>query len=331
MAQDNPLTALEENDKKARKKDNKPVDEFSGQCPAKTENIIVIGSELSYDSFWWKMMFMTPGVSTAMGSKVPPFWQLADKTTVLYVPTGYVKSELLSLEYLKDNMNVNLVPIQSIAEFNKYLSIREIDGEKYGILGLVFYAHGLHYGLELNYQKRPDEMLLDSSSIKALSSDLFATNGRIYSYACRTGVSVDGEDFASLDNAKPENSLAQAMANHFNVKVHAFYTRTLFRECIRDPKDSETIANSLKEKRKEAEGSVISISDEHEGLPHSGQGLRHHIAGYMKTDIPFVDTGQEKEGTSEYSLWRKAGARYLPVAASSPKGLPKDMIVFEAE
>ena len=172
-------------------------------------------------------------------------------------------------------------------------------------------------------------MLLDNAKIGEISSDIFCNSGRIYSYACRTGVSKDGKSFNQLSDAEPETSLAQAMADHFDVKVHAFYTRTLFRNCIRNPSDSDSIATNMQEKRVKSEGEVISISDEHEGLPHAGQGLSHHVSGYGKTDIPLVSTGQEKEGTSEYSLWRKAGARFLPVGADTPAGLPNTMQTFK--
>lgn len=330
MAQDNPLTTLNNNDTKTRAIRNQPVGKFCATCPNKTENIIVIGSEHSYDSFWWKMMFITPAFSNARGTITPPRWGTADKTTILYVSDGYSHSELLPIEYLKDSFDINLKPISSNGELRSHLNTRDIDGERYNIQNLVFYGHGLYFGIKLNYQAT-NEILFDNDKVKIISPDIFSETGRIYSYACRTGVSVKGENFLFIHEAEPENSLAQAMANHFNVNVHAFLTRTLFRNCIRNPSDSDSIATNMQEKRVESEGEVISISDEHEGLPHAGQGTRHHISGYGKTDVPFVSTGQEKEGTSEYSLWRKSGALFLPVGGDTPAGLPNTMQIFNPE
>lgn len=293
------------------------ADKVVQPCPPKTENIIIIGSEQYYDSFWWKMMFITPGFSIATGMKRPPYWQAADKTTVLYVSDGYVKAELLPIEWLKDNSAVNVQTINSIGKLISYLNNRNVGSQEHKIRHLLFMAHGLHDKIALNFYKRPN-INVKTKQISAVKSDIFIPEGRIYSYACRTGVSVDDETFDNLEQAKPENSLAQKMADHFGVKVHAYYTRTLFRGCIRDPADSSSISQSLKQKREEQEGQIIQISDEHEGLPHPGQGASF-----------WYETGQEEEGTSEYSLWRKAGARYLPTGANTPAGLPNTMQVFE--
>lgn len=299
------------------------ADEVVQPCPPKTENIIIIGSEQYYDSFWWKMIFITPGFSIAAGMKQPPYWQTADKTTVLYVSYGYVKAELLPIEWLKDNSAVNVQVINSISNLTSYLSNRNADEEEYKIRHLVFMAHGLHDKIALNFYSRPS-INVEINQISAVKSDIFIPEGRIYSYACRTGVSVDNETFDNIEQAEPGNSLAQKMADHFGVKVHAYYTRTLFRNCIRDPSDSDSIAQSLKQKREEQEGQIIQISDEHEALPHEGLADE----GW---DLPgsWLDTGPRGEGTHNYALWRKAGARHLPTGANSPTGLPNTMQLFE--
>lgn len=323
------------------------ADKVVQTCPPKTENIIIIGSEQYYDSFWWKMMFITPGFSIAAGMKHPPYWQAADKTTVLYVPDGYVKAELLPIEFLKDRLEVNVQMISSISDLISYLNNRNADGAEYKVRHLLFMAHGLHDKIALNFWERPN-IDIKSKQISAIKSDIFVPKGHIYSYACRTGISVDGKEFDNLEEAKPENSLAQKMADHFGVKVHAYYTRTLFRSCIRDPADSNSISKSLKQKRENhidhpghptatvripPKWEIIQISDEHEGLPHPGQGLTHEFSKIglsgIRGDIPFIPSGQQKYGTSEYSLWRKAGARHLPVGDNTPAGLPNTMQVFE--
>ena len=291
----------------------------------KKENIIVIGSENSYDSFWFKMMFMSPGFSVALGMLFPPSWKPADLTTVLYVAEGYSKSELLVIEYLK-NKGCDVRKIKSVSDFKKAINIRKKDerGRDYKIQNLAFFCHGLNSRFVLNYEGKDDVMEINLDTLSSLSASSFCQNGRIYSYACRTGIFEDDywQGFSSLKEAKPELSLAQKMADHFNVKVHAFYKRTLFRYTLREPDDSADIATSLKEKREGNEGKVIAISSEHEALPHNGLA----DDGW---DIGPLETGPIGEGTHEYALWRKAGARALPIVADSPAGLPDRMNVFK--
>lgn len=291
----------------------------------KRENIIVIGSELHYDSFWFKMMFIAPGFSLALGQKTPPSWRPADKTTVLYVSKGYVKSELLAIEYLKTK-GCTVKAIKSISDFKDAINTREKDkdGKEYKIQNLVFFAHGLANVICLNYPLTNMDVGLDT--ITSLEKSAFTPSGRIYSYACRTGISVDdtGFGFSSLSAAKPENSLAQKMADHFDVKVHAFYKRTFFRYTLRAPSDSVRIADILKTEREKHEGEIIQIPSEHEALPHDG--LDDNGWDLWGT---WFDKGAVAEGVDNYALWRKAGARALPIVADTPKGLPDDMHVFE--
>lgn len=294
------------------------ADSAEMRCPGKMENIIVLGSEQSYDLFWLKMMFFSPGFGLAQGVLSVPRWTHADRTTVLYVPHGYSRSELLALEFLR-TIGIHLEAISSVSDLTTYLNTRTIDGEEYDILRLLFICHGLPGKFALNYSGSP-RVDLTTRNMTGINASSFCQHARIYSYACRTGVWRAFENFSSLAQAEPENSLAQKMATHLGVPFHAFYTRTLFAECIRDPADSTTIAAACKSKRVGHEGSILNLNAEFDALPHAGQGTS---SGWS----PF-SSGQEKEGTSEYSLWRKAGGRNMPVAASSPTGLPGAMAVF---
>lgn len=303
------------------------ISQISQGCPCKKENIIVLGSEQYYKSFWLMMMFMSPVFSVAAGYKLPPQWKIADKTTILYVRNGYVRSELLALEWLRDNHDVNLVQLSNTGQFTAYLNNRMHDGEEYKVQHLVFLAHGLYNRLALNFWAGPD-IDITKRDIDAIPASVFDRGGSVYSYACRTGTWVDQEEFTSVAQAEPQNSLAQYMADQFGVKVYAFLTRTLFKECIRDPADSASITESLVEKREAQEGQIIDISDEHQGLPHPGTGHTIFVRGYpIGPPGPFG--GGEREGTAEYALWRKKGARYLPVGGQTPRGLPNTMRVFD--
>lgn len=85
---------------------NRAADCDSRNCPSKTENIVVIGSEFEYalSGFQLKLMFMACGYATAAGVLTPPGWSAADRTTIAYVGKGYNRWELLNLDYLRSNL-----------------------------------------------------------------------------------------------------------------------------------------------------------------------------------------------------------------------------------
>ena len=250
-------------------------------CPEKTENIIIIGSELSYDSFWLKMMFMSCGIGLGKGSLMPPGWGTADKTTVLYCRSGYVRHELLAVEALRDRFGHELVAIASPATVTARMSTRFHQGDRYKINHLAIFSHGTPGAIRLEYPRRSGDLTF--STFASVPSDVFCPSGSIISYACNTAYAETGP------------SLAQRLATHFGVTVKAFDGLTNYGHCLRASAQSASITAAMKAATKD--GSVINISSEHEGLPHDGLG------GW----------GAWREGTQDYALWRKAAARGLPV------------------
>ena len=141
-------------------------------------------------------------------------------------------------------------------------------------------------------------------------------DGKIYSYACRTGISSWKEKFKNEKEADPQNSLAQKMADHFKVHVHAYLSRSDYGNVLREKSNSKRIAEAMKKGRETRNGKVIDIQPDHEGLPHPGLAKG---GIFSRTD---------EEGTDEYALWRKQGAIRMPHAHSTPKGLNKMMREF---
>lgn len=249
-------------------------------CPGKKENIIVIGSELQYNSFWLKMMFMSCGIAVGRGSLTPPGWSPADKTTILYSRAGYVRHELLAIESLRDDFGHELVPVTSPATVTRHMSQRQHGGQLYKINRLIFFSHGVPNTIRLEYPETSGD--LPFSIFAAVPSDAFCPSGQIISYACNTAYPTGG------------SSLALRLAAHFGVKVKAFDGLTNYGRCLRLPSQSDQIVETLNDA---SGGGVINLSDEHEALPHPGLG------GW----------GAWREGTDDYALWRKQAARALPV------------------
>jgi hypothetical protein len=279
----------------------------------KTENIIFIGSEMHYDSFWLKMMFVA--AAHHLTTKRDQF-RSANKNTIAYVDNGYTRFEKLALDQLAKKK----FEIVKLSRSSDIASCMNRDRENYKLQDVVFFSHGVIGAITLNYGDDPD-IRFDETVLKSVNAKAFATGGRIYSYACRTGNSVNNlTDFTQESEAKPELSLAQKMADHFGKEVHAFLRRTYYGDVVREKSQSSTIASMLKEARKTATGQVIELPPEHEALPHDGLG---------HTWSSFIGKGAAEEGTIDYALWRKAGGRALPSAAETPVGLPTEMRVFK--
>lgn len=275
-----------------------------------TENILFVGSEMYYDSFWLKMMFIA--ASTVMART----FRKADRQSLAYVDVGYTRLEKLAIESLAVQRGFTVTRIGSTADL---LALMNRDREDYALLDVAFFCHGLPGKISLNFWSSP-AIELGLGNFAAVTDKAFARNGRILSYACRTGVLSGASSFSNDAEATPELSLAQRMADHFGIDVHAFLRRTFYGSVLRDKSQSSAISSALKQLRQSNEGQVIALPPDHEGLPH---------AGLAESLNPF--SGPRREGTNGYALWRKKGGIGLPVAADSPEGLSSAMRVFSPQ
>lgn len=278
----------------------------------KTESIIFIGSEMYYKSFWLKMMFISAAYLT--GDKQANF-RPANKKTIAYVEDDYTHLEKLTLDHLRDQKGFEIVKLASSSDI---VSCLNKNRDEYKLLDVMFFSHGVVGSICLNYSGDED-IDLSTTNVIQVNKKAFAPNGRIFSFACRTGVAVDDytRGFKNESDAKPDQSLAQIMANHFGIEVHAFLRRSNYGDVLREKSQSAKISESLRAARDEKDGQVIQLPPDHEALPHPGLG---------NNLLPFM--GPKKEGTDNYSLWRKGGGIRLPVAGNSPEGLPTEMRVF---
>lgn len=279
------------------------------------ENVIIIGSERHYRSFWWKMMFVA-GAFVAAKQARP-----ADKYTLLLVDFYYTPLELARLKTLPDYTIVSVKSKQAILDhLSTRPEIREGNKvQKFKLQDVYVFAHGgiyptsqtSEFWLNLEGDTKIDITYTD---IAATPKDLFVPDGAFYSYACRTGISVFCEKeaiFPSDEAAKPENSLAQLMANHYGISVHAFHRRTDYTYILRDPSDSWWIGAAVHTWRYYYGDEPFDISEEFEALPHPG-----------------LSQDADWEGTTDYALWRKAGGREMPGSAETPFGTTPGMFVY---
>lgn len=274
-----------------------------------TENILIVGSECYYNSFALKMMFIAPAFAmVTRGLELRP----ADTTTVVFVDNGYTAHEKLALEYLRSAHGVKLVPVTTAAAVLHHWGTRPRgarDGRPTRTLvqDLVIFCHGFPNSLALNLSGSIGAAVdLGPAELDALPADVFVAEGRIVSYACRTGVHQGGEAFANEAAAQPDLSLAQRMADHFGVPVDAFMTRTFYGDGLMAPGEFDALAQALDSQRATAAGAVVNLPPAHEALPHPGLG---GMRAWW-------------DGTEGYALWRKAGAVAMPKGHHTPSGLP---------
>ncbi|MCU1790487.1 hypothetical protein CUU54_16745 [Pectobacterium polaris] len=110
------------------------------------ESIIVMGSELQYNSFWLKMMFIGSATCQLNLSK-----DKTDRTTIAYVAEGYTKRELGVLEYWCNQHKFNAFRLNSNSDL---ISLMNKDKEDYKIISLIFFSHGYPGTISLNYNKK---------------------------------------------------------------------------------------------------------------------------------------------------------------------------------
>jgi hypothetical protein len=276
---------------------------------AKTENIIFIGSEMHYDSFWWKMMFIAAAYKMASQRM-----RTADRVVIAYVDVGYTHLEKLAIDRLQGLYNAEVKKISSASDV---VNLMNRARNVYKLRDVFFSTHGIINVIDLNYASYPS-VALNQAIFNRVSSTVFSEDGRIFSYACRTGISKQDYPlwrFSSDADAGKENSLAQKLADHFGIEVHAFLRRSHYGEVIRDRTQSTSIASELKTRRKAAEfQQVIALPPQHEALPHP------ELAN---------SSGPRREGTDNYALWRLHGGRVLPTSADTPTGLSTGISIFK--
>ncbi len=281
------------------------------------ENVIFIGSEMDYKKFWTKMMFISAAYYEISNAAE---FRDADKKTIAYADFGYDRWEKLAIDGF-GSKGFDIKKIGSTGDITKLINDRPVTtiNGKHGKLLLQdvsFFSHGKPSNIRLNYDGTPD-FGFQSSDISSTSADAFVVDGRIYSYACRTGNDSYEEFFADDAGAHPETSLAQQMADHFQVEVHAFLTRSDYDGVLRDKSDSARIAGILKKARETDDGKLIDIPPDHEALPDPA----------LKAGT-FIGRGPKTEGTDKYALWRKSGGIQPPKSGTTPTGLTPGLQVF---
>ncbi|WXL26382.1 hypothetical protein WG219_02510 [Ectopseudomonas mendocina] len=96
------------------------------------------------------------------------------------------------------------------------------------VMQLDMFAHGLVGSIEFGYElSKVDSYRLRDAQARMLQADAFDMKGKIYSYACRTGLGIQADVMVREgEDPKYDQSLAQLIANTTRCSVWAFPRRS---------------------------------------------------------------------------------------------------------
>jgi hypothetical protein len=119
--------------------------------------------------------------------------------------------------------------IKTVGELIGYINVG-MDRQRHPVAQFDLFSHGIPLHVSFGYQLQEEsEMSLGLHNFQQLSPAAFSPTAKITSFACRTGMgNPQGLEIEGAVQLKPEleASLAQKLANHLKVPVHAFVTRS---------------------------------------------------------------------------------------------------------
>ncbi|MGN7744120.1 PAAR domain-containing protein [Pseudomonas sp. 22526] len=172
------------------------------------------------------------------------------RTLVVFTPS-YSEAMLSAARGSAKGYGAGVVTVTNAQELIDYLNQGK-DRKQSPIEHLSLFSHGVPHRIAFGYQLAGDfQMSLDVLSYDKISPSAFASSAQINSYACRTGMG-NRSDFPVEDGIQffpqTNESLAQLLANHLRIKVHAFVRRS----------DYKNTWGSFEERRM---GDLCGISD----------------------------------------------------------------------
>jgi RHS repeat-associated protein len=213
--------------------------------PDGKENIIVVGSQVHQGETDQanKMNFVHQAIASLIYHRIT---ETKETTSFLLITEGYTANQINAIKEAVTKYGGNFIEINSTSELNKYINLKETgillnDNGKASasrkldrITEMEFYSHGLPGEISLDLDgKNAGSAKVDFKTIKGVDKDAF--NGKystVSSFACRTGIGVTETSDFIMGSPKPEESLAQGMANIWGVTVKAFIKRSNYKNTI---------------------------------------------------------------------------------------------------
>lgn len=150
------------------------------------------------------------------------------RTLVLFT-SSYNDAMLSAARSSTEAYGADLVSVSSVKELINYLNSGK-DRKQSPIEHLSLFSHGVPQQIAFGYElEERFEMALTVLNVKHISPLAFSSSAVIDSYACRTGMGNRSEfpiDDAIQFFPETNESLAQLLADHLQVKVRAYIRRS---------------------------------------------------------------------------------------------------------
>ncbi|PJG84207.1 hypothetical protein [Conservatibacter flavescens] len=217
-----------------------------------------------------------------------------DSVILIVFEEGYTFNDKKIIEFSAKSKNTSLFFVKNVDELINILNARKNTCRE--IQEMEIYSHGLPGGIEFHYdiayyynehiwiKIMKKDGTLNKTMIDKLDKKIFSKSARVRSYACRTGISEWNESFTNSNEAKPENSLAQYIADKLQVTVEAYEKRSLYDQTYNvEDEEDEDILILEREKNDRNNGGPI-MSDGAIKPPISGdtpRGLKDDLQTYF--------------------------------------------------
>lgn len=286
------------------------------------ENIIIVGAEVHDKAPVNKLMFMAQAVRRVKISSIQ---------TVIYFKHGY--SQNMKLEFEKSlklyKKNIKLIEVSNLNEIINYINTGYTNASKnyrtkedeygniYKVKNLYMYSHGMPSRItfmldwdqyktinKINSKETAEANELNLNNYSRLDPNSFTQNSEIWSYACRTGLSIDNDTDVEKFTWGEDRSLAQKLADRLESKVHAFLKRSNY---------SATWGNK-------SDRIDLKVADKLE-----------KVNIHVKNDDNFRSYKKSEKKIDSLYPWQPQGAYRDVIAGSSPYGPPNCMCIFQKD
>jgi hypothetical protein len=147
-------------------------------------------------------------------------------------------------EVVQSRYKAKYQELDSIAHLLDFINSRI--SEKREIKQLDLFAHGLVGTIEFGYElAKADSYRMRDAQARMLKPEAFDLRGKIYSYACRTGLGIDADVYVSEgEDPLYEQSLAQLITNAAQTPVWAFARRSNYDQTYGNTDDRANLENA---------------------------------------------------------------------------------------
>ena len=278
------------------------------------EVLIIVGTEQHSESYGNKLMFPAQAVreikQNYKDNKHANIVIFKDKFTALQL-------SIIKRDARKWNKDLYFKQINSVNDLIAYINNGDttVDRSKLKISTIKIFSHGLPSILDFGLDgKNEASQRFKIEHVSQLKKESFSSRPIIYSFACRTGNSDNRVvtlregykyDSETIKLVKPQESLAQVLANHLDATVYAYLKRSNYTSSWLDGGDKLYTKD------------YMTIEDEEVSNPLNPKDWYKATLGDSRWDE---------------ALWNPAGAYLAPSSGVSPGGLLEGgMFIFEKD